>query len=313
MGLPYLVNKTKGKPMHHKRDWSKYNRTLVNRGNINLWVTPQALENWAAKKEKKNGHPFVYGDELIKAMCFIRFKFSLSLRETEGFFLSFAQSLGTSFKPPCYTQLCRRMKKLVLPKRLLNKRRVTDVVIDTTGLKIYGAGEWRGYRYGTKKRWKKLHLAMEPKSGKLVFAKITDEYVHDTQYIEEVLQRTNRRSGYVLFDGIADSRRCYETAQKHNKRLLTPPKRGAVFRKESVFADRNDALKIIEGLGGDQKAKSLWGKLVGYSRRVIVESMMSRWKQLFGGSLKSICHQRRDVEIHLKSLMINKMIDQLSA
>ncbi|MCH9627644.1 MAG: hypothetical protein S4CHLAM2_12860 [Chlamydiales bacterium] len=65
--------------MHHKRDWSKYNRTLVNRGNINLWATPQALENWTAKKEKKNGHPFVYGDELIKVMCFIRFKFHLIL------------------------------------------------------------------------------------------------------------------------------------------------------------------------------------------------------------------------------------------
>lgn len=61
--------------MHHKRDWSKYSKTLVNRGNINLWLTPQVLENWAAKKEEKNGHPFIYGDELIIAMCFIRFKF----------------------------------------------------------------------------------------------------------------------------------------------------------------------------------------------------------------------------------------------
>ncbi len=153
---------------------------------------------------------------------------------------------------------------------------------------------------------------MEPKSGKLVFAKMTNEYVHDNKYIEDVLQRTNRWHGQVLFDGIADSKRCYETAQKYNKRLLTPPKKGAVLQGEDVFADRNDAIKIIQALGGDKSAKSLWGKLVGYSRQVIVESMMSRWKQLFGGSLKSICDKCREIEVHLKSIMINKMIDQLS-
>ncbi|MCH9626357.1 MAG: hypothetical protein S4CHLAM123_15540 [Chlamydiales bacterium] len=141
---------------------------------------------------------------------------------------------------------------------------------------MYGAGEWRGHKYGAKKRWKKLHLAMEPKSGKLVFSQITNEYIHDTQYIEEVLQRTNRRPGRVLFDGIADSKRCYEATQKYNKRLLTPPKKGAVFRGKKVFADRNDAIKIIQVLGGDKIAKSLWGRLIGYSRRAIVESMMSR-------------------------------------
>ena len=175
------------------------------------------------------------------------------------------------------------MKKLTLPKHLMSRNQVTDIVIDTTGLKIYGAGEWRDLRYGSKRRWKKLHLAMEPKSGKLVFAKITDQYVHDTQHIEDALERTNRRPGRVLFDGIADSSRCYVTALKYNKRLLTPPKRGAILRKESEFAGRNDAIRIIHGLGGDMHAKSLWGKLIGYSRRAVVEGMMSRWKQLFGG------------------------------
>lgn len=299
--------------MHHKRDWSKYNRTLVNRGNINLWVTQQALENWAAKKEKKNGHPFVYGDELIKAMCYIRFKFHLTLRETEGFFLSLINCMRICIKAPCYTQLCRRMKKLTLPKHLLKRRHVTDIVIDTTGLKVYGAGEWRDHRYGSKRRWKKLHLALDLRNGKLVFAKMTNEHVHDTQHIDEILQRMNQRPGRVLFDGIADSRRCYETVQKYNKRLLTPPKRGAVLRRESEYAGRNDAIRIIHGLGGDKLAKSLWGKLVGYRRRVVVESMISRWKQLFGGRLKSVCDRRREIEIHLKSMMINKMIDQMAA
>lgn len=295
--------------MHHRRDWKHYNRSLVNRGNINFWVSSQVLEGWEAKKEKKNGHPFVYGDEWIKSICYIRFKFHLSLRETEGFFLSLMTLMAGLFKVPCYTQICRRMKTLALPKELVNKKHVTDIVIDSTGLKVYGPGEWRNKKYGGKRRWKKLHLAMEPKSGKLILSEITDEYVHDTKYLGESLSRANRRNGKVLFDGIADSKRCYEIARMHGKHLLTPPKKGAVLRKESGYEERNDMIKIIRGLGGDTLAKSIWSKLVGYNKRVLVESMVSRWKRLFGGSLKSTCNKRRMIEVHLKARMINRLID----
>ena len=294
--------------MHHKRDWHKYNRQLVNRGNINFWINPQVLKNWQAKKKKKNGHPFIYGEEFIQAMCCIRFKFHLSLRETEGFFSSLMSVMGNLFKVPCYTQLCRRMKTLALPEHLLQRKGVTDIVMDTTGLKIYGVGEWRNQKYGGKKRWKKLHLALDPRSGKLVLAELTNEYVHDTQYLEKALQRTNRRNGRILFDGIADSRRCYEMARKYNKQLLTPPKKGAILRNESGYEGRNEAIRIINRLGGDREAKSIWGKLVGYNKRVIAESMMSRWKQLFGGQLQSSCDQRQQIEIKLKAIMVNSMI-----
>lgn len=294
--------------MHHRRDWSKYNRELVNRGNINFWVSPQVLKSWKAKKQKKNGRPFIYGDEWIKAMCFMRFKFHLSLRETEGFFLSLVALLIGIFEVPCYTQLCRRMKTLSFPPELIDKKGVTDIVLDTTGLKVYGPGEWRAKKYKGKRRWKKLDLGMDLQSGKLVLAEITNEYVHDTQYLEKALQRINRRKGKVLFDGIADSKRCYEITQKYNKRLLTPPKTGAVLREEGCYEKRNEAIQIIHGLGGDKQAKSIWAKLVGYNRRVVVESMISRWKQLFGGSLKSHCESRRRIEIQLKARMINEMI-----
>lgn len=204
------------------------------------------------------------------------------------------------------------MKTLSLPSALLQRKSVTDIVLDTTGLKVYGAGEWRVKKYGGKRGWRKLHLALEPKSGKLVLAEITGEHTHDTQFLEKALRRTNRRKGHVLFDGIADSHRCYEMAQRYNKRLLTPPKKGAVLRQEKGYEERNDAIKIIHGLGGDRKAKSIWGKLIGYNRRVIIESMVSRWKRLFGASLKSHCEKRRRVEVQLKAWMINTMIEAIA-
>jgi len=295
--------------MGHKRDWSNYNKQLVNRGKINFWIKPEVLKNWGAKKKKKNGHPFFYSDLLIQTMHCIRFKFHLSLRETEGFFQSLIAIWKTLLRVPSYTQLCRRMKSLDLPAELLAKKNVTDIVLDTTGLKVYGEGEWRAEKYGGKKAWKKLHLALDPESGKLLLAEITDEYVHDTTFLEEALRRANQRKGKVLIDGIADSGKCYRLAQKYGKSLLTPPKTGAIIRKEAGYEKRNDAVRMIRGLGNDRLARSIWSKLVGYNRRVIVESMMARWKKLHGADLKSRCGERKKVETKLKAMMINAMID----
>lgn len=79
------------------------------------------------------------------------------------------------------------MKTLKRPAALLTKKNITDIALDTTGLKVYGEGEWKAEKYDGRKRWKKLHLALDPKSGKLIIAEITDEYVHDTTYMGKAL------------------------------------------------------------------------------------------------------------------------------
>ena len=230
--------------MGHKRDWKQYNQQLVNRGKINLWIKPKVLEQWKPAQVKKNGHPFRYGDELIKTMSFLRFKFRLSLRETEGFFRSFVEATGSAARTPCYTQVCRRMKILQLPSELLRKNDIIDIALDTTGLKVYGEGEWRAKKYGGKSGWKKLHLAMDPESGQLIIAEITDEHVHDTAYLEDALKVAGKRRGQVLIDGIADSGKCYRLARKYNKILCTPPKQGVVLRREDGYEKRNDAIRV---------------------------------------------------------------------
>lgn len=296
--------------MGHKRDWKQYNKQLVNRGKINLWIKAEALEQWKPAQIKKNGHPFRYSDELIKALSFLRFKSKLSLRETEGFFRSFIEAIQSVVCTPCYTQICRRMKTLQLPTELLRKKNIADIALDTTGLKVYGEGEWRAQKYGGKRKWKKLHLALDLESGKLIIAEITDEYVHDTTYLEDVLKAAGKRQGKVLIDGIADSGKCYRLARRYNKTLYTPPKQRAVLRKEDGYEQRNDAIKIIRGLGNDRVARSIWAKMVGYNRRVVAESMMARWKRVYGGELRSRCWERCKREVKLKGMIINAMIDQ---
>ena len=107
--------------------------------------------------------------------------------------------------------------------------------------------------------------------------------------------------------------------RQYNKQLVNRGKinfwitKGAVYRQEPELAGRNDAIRLIRGLGNDRTARSIWGKLTGYNRRVIVESMMARWKKLYGGDLKSRCSDRQNIEIQLKAAMINAMIEGQAA
>ena len=291
----------------HKRDWKQYNRSLINRGNLNFWITKKSLKFWRAKKKKKAGRPFTYSDEAIKAMLIVRFKYQLPLRELEGLFLFLSQVMSIP-KIPSYTQVCRRMRSIQLPEEFMDKKQITDLVLDTTGLKAYGEGEWCAKRYGGKSKWIKLHIGIDQKSGKVILAKVTQEHVHDTAYLEEALRRCNRKRGKVLFDGIADSKRCYEICRRYNKKLLTPPSRAAVLRKDPEYRSRNEALILIKGLGGDELARTIWSKLTGYSWRSEIESLIARWKRLLGGRVKSKTLERIEKEAVLKAMILNQLM-----
>ena len=292
----------------HKRDWTQYNKQLINRGNLNFWITKKSLKFWMAKKRKKAGRPFTYSDEAIQAMLVVRFKYQLPLRELEGLFQFLAKLMNIP-NIPSYTQVCRRMRSIQLPQELMNKKNITDLVLDTTGLKVYGEGEWCAKRYGGKSKWVKLHVAIDKKSGKLILAEVTREHIHDTAYLEKALKRCNRKKGRVLFDGIADSARCYELSQRYNKKLITPPSRKAIIRKEAIYEDRNQALRAIKGLGGDEIARSIWGKLSGYSKRVVIESKIAAWKKVLGSNLKSKSQDRIRKEVKLKAMIFNQMVE----
>jgi hypothetical protein len=120
--------------------------------------------------------------------------------------------------------------------RSIDRRKITDLVIDTTGLKIYGTGQWCAKRYGSRSKWMKLHVAIDQQSGKLFLAALTKETSHDTSCLEKALRLCNRRKGKVLFDGIADSKKCYELCERYNKALLTPPVAGPYSGKNRSMA-----------------------------------------------------------------------------
>ena len=211
---------------------------MINRGNINFWISEDLVDMWRAKKCKQVGRPFYYSDLLIEAICILRFQFNFLLRQTEGFFRSLVKMMGWAVPIPSYTQICRRMRRLKIP-HLKSRRGVTDIMLDATGLKVFGAGEWRKKKYGGKRGWKKLHLAMDANTGEIILAEITDQYTHDTTYVKAALKRANTLPGKLLIDGAADTLKMYALSDEYNKQLMTPPRNGGVIRKEKR-SDQND-------------------------------------------------------------------------
>lgn len=294
---------------HKNRDWSKYNKSLINRGNIFLWVSSEVIKAWKAKRRKRKlGRPFKFSDTAITTAATLRYVFNLSLRACQGFLRALFEMLKIELDIPCYTQVCKRMKKIELSPHLLQRKKIKHVVIDCTGLKVFGEGEWKVKKHGVggRRTWRKLHLAIDEQTQEIVFADLTSEHVHDTKFIPEIL-KSRKGLKRILMDGAADSSFLHRLAKEAGVDLLTPPPKNARQRDEPWLESRNARVLEILGLGGDQQARSIWAKLTGYNKRVTVESAIAKWKRLFGQFLRSRNYETQRLEVALKSLIVNKL------
>ena len=289
-----------------KRNWRKYNKDLENRGNITIWFSPKAIKAWKAPKTNKFGRPFSFSDAAITTLLMLKFTYRLGFRQVSGFVKSLVSIMGLKIQVPHFTSICKRMKTLEIPKHILSKRGITDIVFDTTGLRVYASGEWKKKKYGGKRTWKKIHVGMNLQTGEIFFSKATHKDTHDLKHVKDALAGGNRKHGQFLIDGIGDDFKLYDDTKKRNKDLLSPPRKGA-NPYNGPYA-RRQAVTFIQFLGGDEEAKTIWSKLTGYNKRSRVESGFSVWKRMFGEELASRTTASIDSEIYLKPLIFNKMI-----
>jgi DDE family transposase len=301
------VSKTK----YHVRNWKDYNKSLIKRGNITVWFSEDAREKWHAIPTGKRGRPSTYSDDAILTALLIRVVFHLPLRALEGFLSSFVLVLGICLQVPSYSQISRRAQLLGKDLQRLSRRKITDLVIDSTGLKVYGEGEWKVRQHGYSKRrtWRKLHLAICADSHEILFVKLTDNKTSDhkiyPQFVKEAPESVKRTYG----DGAYDRKICYRANHNHGSSAIIPPQRNGQICKNApdCLLDRNKSLLEIKGLGGDEDARKLWKKLKGYHRRSLAETGMYRFKTLFGRDLKSRLLPSQQSEAYVKSKALNIM------
>jgi len=294
------------------RNWSNYNKALVQRGSLTIWFSPEAIEKWSAEKEHKKGRPRKYSNDAILCALMLKSVYRLPLRALCGLLMSLVSLMGLALPIPCYTRICRRAKELGQEIKRLGTKRPTDIVFDSTGLKVFGEGEWKVRQHGAGKRrtWRKLHLAICPDSHDIVLEYVTSSGTTDSEGFSAMGQRLPGTIERAYADGAYDKEGCYKGLSERGITPVIPPQKNAVMRdseKKPWLKSRNEALFMIRGLGDDEDARKLWKKLSKYHKRSLVETAMFRFKTLFGGSLGCRKMSNQRAEVYAKCLVINRM------
>lgn len=298
----------RAKISYRVRNWSYYNRALVDRGDISLWLNEEVIGEWYAKaKSRKMGRPHVYGDKCIEVGLSLRALFSLPLRSTQGFLKSFSRLLGLSLRAPSYSTLSRRAEGLPV-KFYQGSKKVTDIVVDSTGLKIYGEGEWKMRLHGKSKQrmWRKLHIAMDPNNFQVVSMELSEAYTHDTEEFPKLLSVLDSAQR-VYADGAYLSRTVFKAIHNVGAKPRLPLQRGAVPTDKADSPPeeklRDQMIREIWAAGG----RMSWKKDSDYHKRSLVETQMYRIKQLLSARLQNRKMSTQTTEAKIKMLVLNKL------
>jgi len=292
----------RGDPM--KKDWSKYNKSLVNRGSITLWIDESLLKQGCAFDSTKGRPKFKLS--IIQAGWILKNVYRLTFRALEGFFSSLLTLLKSDISSPSYSLFCKRGNEVKQALSKLSKCNPTDIVIDASGMKIFGEGEWKTHIHGRDKtrRWIKVHTAVDPKSGECISAVITDDKGGDASQFCELIDGCPEGVKRVYADGAYDTLTCRRKLYDRKIEDIIPPRKTGKLRSEKEMANRNQYLKEIYGLDNDIK---LWKKLKRYGTRSLAETFFSRLKTIFGEKLMSRKLVHQELEIFLKLHALNKM------
>jgi hypothetical protein len=271
------------KPRYRVTNWPEYNRALVQRGSVTLWLCEDVAEGWRAR----SGKGCVYSDLAIRCGLSLRAVFTLTLRQTQGFLASLAKVFLPGLPVPHYSTLCRRAAGLDVarPKR---RSGPVHLVIDSTGLKVFGEGEWKVRQHGWSRRrlWRKLHLAVDEATGQVLAHQLTPSNVNDGPILPELLDRIEGPLGQVSADMAYDSFRSHKAILAKEARPTIPPRKGAAISPPRNIEDppptRGNIVRRIAEIGA-----RAWKVEVGYHRRSLAETAMYRVKTIFTPTLKS--------------------------
>ena len=290
------------------RNWKKYNKQLVQRGSITFLIDPKIFKELKTFKPKSTfGRPLEYPQSLIEILLSVKIQFSLTYRSLEGFAKSVFEKIKKWFRIPTYSTICKRAKELlvILPK--LSSKRPKIILLDASGIKVYGEGEWKRkiHGVGRPRKWVKMHIAVDEVTQEVVAESLTESNIADSSMTKNLLDQIPDSIKIVKADGAYDRSSSRNAIREKQAKALIPPPRNAQLGKDP---DRDKALLQIRGFGNDELARSLWGKMSTYSYRSLVETAFSRYKRLFGGKLFSQTTDRQIVENRLKWLILNKML-----
>ena len=298
--------KKKKKQQYRIRNWPQYNKALSNRGSITFWFDEDAIQSWLNfSRSGKRGKPRTYGDACIQSMLVLKSVYHLPQRATYGLVCSLLELMDLDLPVPHSTILSRRAAKLSIALPPLNRCEPLHVLVDSTGLKVFGEGEWKVRTHGISKRrtWRKLHLAMNAETGEILASVATSSNVSDKEVLPLLLEQIAEPIKQLTADGGYDYATCYEVIAERKARAVIPPRRtGRLHPQDERLRARDKNLRRIRKVG-----RKKWKKQSHYHRRSLVETQMMRVKTIFGSSLSSRGFHNQATEMGIRCVTLNRM------
>ena len=294
------------------RNWREYNASLVNRGSLTLWIETD-IATWWLKKDKsgKPGASDTYSDRAVETCLALRLLLRLPLRQSEGLVRSLVQMARLSLPVPDYSTLCRRQKHLPVTLPVRPGQKARHIVLDSTGLKVFGEGEWKVRQHGAGKRrqWRKLHVSIDEATGEVLAVRVTEAETADGVQLPELVLQSQQVGGPVAqasADGAFDSWANAAFLSQQGITATIPPRKGSKIRQhgncKKAPLQRDQTLRAIRRLG-----RRGWAKASGYSRRSLAETHMMRQKRILGSGLSSRCAVNQATEGRLRCLVLNRL------
>jgi hypothetical protein len=310
--MPFKANAARRhhipKQQHRVTNWAEYDTALRQRGSLTIWFTEEAIAAWNAEPRTTRGGQPRYAVLAVRTALTLRAVFRLALRQTEGLIRSILQLLGLDLAVPDHSTLSRRAETLELPRLCSSSRGPVHLLIDSTGLRLCGPGEWLIEKHGSRRRrsWRKLHIDAD--TGQILASELTTSDVDDGSQVEPLLDQITGSLASFTGDGAYDQAGVYGTVGRRHPdaHVIIPPRSTAVLSEtgESAPTQRDRHFQSIAEHG-----RMGWQKRSGYNRRALVEAAISRLKRVIGDALRSRTDQRRMTEVAIAISALNRMLE----
>jgi hypothetical protein len=294
---------------HRVTNWAAYDAALRARGSLTVWFSEEAIDGRRAEARRTRGGQPRYSALAITTALTLRAVFRLALRQTEGLVGSILALLGLDLAVPDHSTMSRRAETLEVPRPRCGREPV-HLLVDSTGLRLCGPGEWLVEKHGTRTRrgWRKLHLATDADTGRIVASALTDKDADDGSQVDPLLDRLGGAIASFTADGAYDRDDVYDAvaARSPDAAVIVPPRASAVpsGAAETAPTPRDRHLRVIA-----ERGRMGWQRASGYSRRALVEADVSRWKRVIGDALRSQTDGRQATEVAIAADVLNRMLE----
>lgn len=303
------VNEIMTKKTTYKiKNWKDYNKSLIKRGNITVWFNEKSINTWYASNDKHTkGHPDKYSDTCIKLALTIKNLLRFPLRATQGFLEGMVSMMELELDVPNYSSYSRRASRLNVDLSYIRKSSSNiDIVVDSTGLKIYGEGEWkvRIHGKGKQRTWRKLHVAINPDSHQTVSMELTKADVADCTAMPKLVKGLKKIKN-MFGDGGYTSKDCFDAIANIGAKPVIAIRSGLSLAKNPSkgLKERNRIIREFWKAGGREQ----WKKISNYHKRSVVETHMFRLKTIFGEKLSSRKFENQVTEARIRTSILNQM------